>query len=795
MSVTQNTSKTKKNVTTTTPNYKKYIFAMWLIYFLGVSSIFLLFRYISNGGFGELPSFVELESPTSALASEIYSADNVLLGKFFIEDRSNSSFDELPQHLVDALITTEDVRFYNHSGIDLRSLSRAIFFGLTGENRGGASTISQQLALNLFDERSPNITERIKQKFKEWVIAVRLERSYTKEEILTMYLNTVPFGYNAHGVKAAAYVFFDSSPDSLKVQEAAVLVGMLKANTLYNPKRNPNNSKKRRNVVLEQMAKYDKLTVAERDSLQELPIELRFNRTTHDEGLATYFRDYVKSYLKNWAEDEDNKKLDGTNYNIFKDGLKIYTTLDSRMQQHAEEAVSVYMADLQKQFYKHWGKKNPWDDSPRANLKKDDLWYGTNELIYRAAKQSGRYNMMKSSGASEEQIKKAFETPTEMSVFSWNGERDTTLTPLDSLAHYKRILHTGFMSIDPSNGHIKAWVGDINHKHFKYDNVRPSSKQQVGSTFKPFVYALAMDNGWSPCHLVPNVPVTFEDFDNWTPENAGSLYDGQKITLETGLAHSINRITAYLMKQLSPQQVVDLAKAMGIESHMDPYPSICLGTPDISVYEMIGAYGTFANKGFYNRPIAILRLEDKNGNEIRTFPTFKREAINEHAAYAMISLLKGVTNKGTAIRLRTKYGFYNEIAGKTGTTDDNSDGWFIGITPKLVSGAWVGGDEKAIRFRTTALGSGSNMSLPIWAEFMKRVYADESLGISKEDYFERPPNMSIELDCEKYGPVPTETAEGETTADPNDPNASPTDPNTTTEEEEDFDYNDQFDVE
>ncbi|MFK7903471.1 MAG: penicillin-binding protein 1A [Chitinophagales bacterium] len=785
------------------------IYLIWGGFFIGLLSFFLLFWGISNGMFGELPSFIELESPKNSLASEVYSSDSVLLGKFYIENRSNVSYDEISPNLTKALVATEDVRFKEHSGIDFRSLMRAVI--RMGKD-GGASTITQQLAKNLFHGvKTHSKMERIKQKFKEWVIAVRLERGYTKDEIMTMYLNTVPFSNNAHGIKSASKVYFGKQPSELEIQEAAVLIGMLKASTKFNPIRNPELSKRRRNVVLGQMAKYNKLTSAEVDSIQQLPLVTNYSQQDHNEGLGTYFREYIKATMKEWSKNQ--VKVDGTSYDVFRDGLKIYTTINSKMQAYAEVAAGVHMRDLQKQFYDHWGNKRPWDygvDGSRmkpVKIKAGEAWHGMNSLIYRAAKNTDRYRRLKANGKlSEKEIEKVFNDPVKMEIFSWEGqadlenhhityplpavdssyyyhEIDTILTPIDSIKHYKMLLHTGMMITDPQTGHIRAWVGGINHKHFKYDNVRIGSKRQVGSTFKPFVYTLAVQSGWSPCRKVPNVPVTFEKFNNWTPKNSGSLYNGRMITLKTGLAHSINRVTAYLMKYMtSPDAVIQLAQKMGIESHMDPYPSICLGTPDISVYEMTGAYSTFANKGFYTQPYPIIRIEDKSGTPLKLWVPRVEEVMSEQTAYAMISLLKGVVNNGTARRLRWKYKLEAEIAGKTGTTNNNSDGWFMGFTPDLVGGTWSGGDEKQIRFKTTRLGAGSNMALPVFAEFMKRVYADSSLNILQTTRFEKPYRMSIETDCSKYAEkLPS-------VADPGSPEDT-----TSTQTDDNYDYNDEFD--
>ena len=771
--------------------FRALLFTLWGVFLLGILGMIMLFAGISNGMFGELPTFVDLESPKSSLASEIYSREGDLLGKIYIVDRSNAEFDELPKHLINALVCTEDVRFYEHSGVDFKGIVRAVSNQMMGKNAGGGSTLTQQLAKNLFHERPGSTMGRIKQKLKEWVIAVKLEKSYTKEEILTMYLNTVPFSHNAHGIKAASNVYFNTSPDSLDILESAVLVGMLKGSTAYNPIQNPERSKVRRNVVLAQMAKYGRLSQARKKLLQERELVTDFSRRDHNEGLATYFREYIRAEMKEWAK--KNVKMDGTNFDIYRDGLKIHTTISSAMQQYAEEAVSTAMPKLQKQFDSHWKSITPWDkylgkvknvSALRKNA--DPIWYNTNELLYRAIVNSDRYyDHKKRNKLSEKEIKKRFETPVKMNIFTWGGEKEVTMSPIDSINHYKNFLHTGFMAMDPQTGDVLAWVGGINHKHFKYDNVRLSSKRQVGSTFKPFVYSVAVENGWSPCRQVPNIPVTFPNYNYWTPKNSGSYRSGQMVTLKSGLAHSINQVTAYLMKQITPEPVVEMAERMGIESDIEPYPSICLGTPAVSVYEMVGAYSTFANKGFHSKPRVIERIEDKNGNPLQVIPPSKSEVMSAQTAYAMLTLLKGVTDQGTGSRLRRVYKFNAEIAGKTGTTNENSDGWYIGLTPNIIAGAWVGGDEKTIRFRETRYGCGANMALPIWGEFMKRVYADPNSGITQNDRFPRP-RMNIELDCSKYkDPIPVP-------ANPNDPNDPANNPDVPDGGGEDFDYNDEF---
>lgn len=727
---------------------RKFVYILWILFFLGLLFATVLMFGIVNAkfGFDPLPTHLQLENPENKLSSEIYASDGVMLGKFFIENRSNVSYNQLPTYLVDALEAVEDRRFREHSGIDFYGLVTAFYRTMRGKT-SGASTISQQLAKNLFHQRRyENLAQVLVQKLKEWVIAVRLERSYTKDEILTMYLNTVPFNDNAHGIKAASKTFFNKEPEDLNIQESAVLVGMLKAGTKYNPVRNPNNSTSRRNTVFGQMAKYDYITAVEKDSLVQTPLVVDPSYEDHNQGLATYFREEVKKFAKQWTK--KNTKLDGTSYNVFQDGLKIYTTIDSRMQQYAEEAMLAHMPVLQEQFYEHWNVH-----------KKKEPWSNVEDFLDRAKKRSERYRVHKKvQKLDDQEIDRIFEEDEfKMKVFDWKrGEIDTVLTPLDSIRHRKMFLHTGMMAMS-TNGDIKAWVGGINHRHFKYDNVQESSKRQVGSTFKPFVYTVAIQNGWSPCHKLPNVPITFVPGidpvqETWSPDNATEKYNGEIMTLKFALAKSVNRITARLIRETGPKPVVALVERMGIEKGtVPPYPSICLGTPDISLYEMVGAYGTFMNRGVYTRPRYVSRIEDKNGREIADFPHERKEVLSEEDAYIMLNLLQGVTNQGTGVRLRYKYELTGQIAGKTGTTNDQSDGWYIGIVPQLVAGVWTGGDEKAIRFDDLSLGGGSNMALPIWGEFMQRVYADKDLMISQDDEFTAPKNgLSVELDCSRY---------------------------------------------
>jgi penicillin-binding protein 1A len=713
-------------------NYSQYIKNFWKIIGFGVLFVIIFISSVGLGLFGELPTFRDLENPKSNLASEVLSSDGKVLGSYFVQNRSNAKFNELSPNLINALIATEDIRFYEHSGIDLKGTFAIVFYSVIGKKRG-SSTITQQLAKNLFPRKKQTIFNIGVIKMKEWLTAIKIERNYTKEEIITMYFNTVDFGSNSYGIKTASNTYFNKTPKDLSIDEAALLVGILKGTTVYSPIRNPERAKARRNVVLAQMEKYKFITEDELIEAQEKELNLKFNSTDHNLGLATYFREYLRLELSNWCK--ENKKADGTEYDLYRDGLKIYTTLDSRMQQYAEEAVREHLVYLQKEFFKHWKGRIPW---------------GKNEdMIVQALKRSDRYISMKEDGFSNEEIETAFNTPTNMTVFSWSGDIDTTMTPLDSIKYYKWFLRSSFMSMDPHTGHIKAWVGGPDYRYFKYDQVK-LGKRQVGSTFKPFVYTVAMDNGWSPCFEAPNLPIVFEDFDNWSPKNSDNK-EGGMISLRMGLANSVNLITAYMMKQVGPQAVVNVVKKMGITSEVPPYPSICLGTPDVTLYEMVGAYSTYANKGVWTEPVYITRIEDKNGNVLFEKLPRKVDALSEQTAYLMLYMMKGVIDKGTGLRLRgPRYRFTQPIAGKTGTTQDNSDGWFIGVTPDLVSGVWTGGEDRTIRFRSTNLGEGANTALPIWALYMKKVYANPDLKISQGDFEAPAGGLKVVIDCDQY---------------------------------------------
>ena len=746
---------------------RKIIKALWIFLAVIFLAIVIVFVSISKGWIGYMPPVEELENPSYKFATEIFSEDEKVLGtwSYSKENRVYTAYKDLSPSIINALIATEDVRFVEHSGIDAKALFRAfVKRGLMFQkNAGGGSTLSQQLAKQLFTENvARNTLQRLFQKPIEWVIAVKLERYYTKEEILSMYLNKFDFLNNAVGIKTAAYTYFGCEPKDLKIEEAATLVGMCKNPSLYNPVRFNERSRGRRNVVLEQMRKAGYITDAECDSLQALPLKLTYNRVDHKEGLATYFREYlrgvmtapkpVKSDYRGWQmqkfyEDSiawetnplygwcaKNKKKDGTNYNIYTDGLKIYTTINSRMQQYAEDAVKEHLGDyLQPIFFKEKeGSKN----APYARSLPEKR---VEELLTKAMKQTERYRLMKEAGASEQQIRKAFDTPEEMTVFSWKGDKDTIMTPMDSIRYYKSFLRTGFMSMDPANGHVKAYVGGPNYVYFQYD-MAMVGRRQVGSTIKPYLYTLAMENGFSPCDQARHVEQTLIDENGtpWTPRNANDKRYGEMVTLKWGLANSDNWISAYLMGKLNPYDLVRLIHSFGVRNKaIDPVVSLCLGPCEISVGEMVSAYTAFANKGIRVAPLFVTRIEDSDGNVISTFAPQMEEVISASSTYKMLVMLRAVINEGTGGRVR-RYGITADMGGKTGTTNDNSDAWFMGFTPSLVSGCWVGGDERDIHFGRMTYGQGAAAALPIWAMYMKKVYDDPTLGYDQQERFKLP---------------------------------------------------------
>ena len=752
--------------------YWKFFVIFWSVVLVGIIGVFVFFWLISAGKLGFMPTFEELENPNNRFASEVYFADGPIMNRYFEkENRKYIEYREIPQSVIDALIATEDVRFYDHSGVDVRGLFRVAKGLLTANtSAGGGSTISQQLAKMLFPRESDlNVFELAIRKFREWVIAVRLEKSYTKEEILTMYLNKYDFLNLAVGISSAADIYFQVPLDSLKVEQAAMLIGMAKNSSYYNPVRRPELTLNRRNVVLSQMYKYDKITREECDSLKKLPLGLNFKRVDHKEGLATYFREYLRLFmtankpdrkryrdlsqfrldsivwetnpLYGWCK--KNVKVDGSHYDLYSDGLKIYTTLDSRMQKYAEEAVREHLSqDLQPLFDKEKVKKL------RPPFSNDMTPAEIEEVLDRSIRQSERYRVLSKQGMSFDEIRKTFDQPLEMQGFTWSGIRDTVMTPLDSIKHYKSFFRSGFMVMQPQTGYIKAYVGGPDYRYFMYDMVS-AGKRQVGSTIKPILYTLAMQEGLGPCDKVPNIPQTFilPTGEPWSARG-GTKRQGEMVTLRWGLANSENNISAWVLKQFTPEAVAQMAHKMGITSFIDPVPSVFLGTAEITVKEMVAAYSIFANKGVYNSPLPVCRIEDKYGNVLQEFRPESREVITENTAYLMCNLLEGVVNSGTGVRLRYKYKLTNPMGGKTGTTQQHADGWFIGVTPDLVGGVWVGAEDRSIHFQNLANGQGANMALPIWAKFLQKAYADSGLKMSGRP-FDRPAGISKRLDCDE----------------------------------------------
>ena len=758
---------------------KKIIKWFWICLSVPVVMVIALLMMVWT--FADIPSFEELENPDSKLATQVIAEDGEILTTFHIENRSYVTYEELSPNLVNAAIATEDVRFHNHSGIDFRALARVAFKTVLGGNsgQGGGSTITQQLAKTLYpredvSSRIPGVSilKMVWIKLKEWITAVKLERNYTKNEIMNMYMNQVFFGSNAYGIKAASHTFFGKHPSDLTVEESATLVGMVNKPTRYNPALNPDKSLTRRNFVIGQMEKAGFITKAERDSIQQIPIMLSYQVQDHNAGYGPYFRDMLRrtmnakkpkrsSYTQYedyvvdsllWADDglygwlNKNKKADGSSYNLDKDGLRIYTTINYKMQRYAEEAVAEHLGkDLQNSFWRdiRWKTNKPFsNDVPKETV---------DQLMKQARRWSDRYRIMKNAGASDAEITKSFDVPVKMRLFSWNrkGYIDTVMTPNDSIKYYKSHLRAAFMAIEPNTGHVKAYVGGPNYRYFKYDNVR-QGKRQVGSTIKPFLYTLAMQEGMSPCDKVVNVPQTFIVGDTtWTPKSTDKdEWIGQTVTLKWGLTKSSNNISAYLMKQYGPNAMVEMMRKMGVGSYLDPVYPLCVGSADISVYEMVAAYNTFPSKGVYVSPIFVTRIEDSMGNVVGEFNNQKREAVSEYTAFLMANLMQGVVNSGTGVRLRAKYGLKGEIAGKTGTTNDQSDGWFIGYTPSLTAGVWVGAEDRQVHFESLSLGGGSNMALPIWGLFMQKVMKDGTLGVYETDRFMAPPGIALNLDCD-----------------------------------------------
>ena len=742
-------------------NYKGPLRLFWGLFGLGVLFAVGLFWAAAAGLLGPMPDLKQLENPKTNLATQVISSDGVVLGKYYYNDnRTPITYDELPQNLVDALIATEDERFYEHSGIDWRGTLRALVY--LGK-KGGASTITQQLARQLFvGVRSRNIQEAIQQKVKEWVLSVQLEKRYTKNEIIAMYLNIYDFGYNADGVRSAAKIFFNTTPQELTIEQSAMLVGMLKNSSLYNPIRRPERVLQRRNVVFQQMVRNELLTAEDRDSLSALPITIDYTPESHREGLATYFRAYLQEFLQQWIK--DNPKPDGTRYDLYGEGLRIYTTIDARLQELAENAVKQHMKNLQKEFMLQNTKKlNP--TAPFLELREGQV----DTLLTLTAKRSERWRQKAAAGWDEDAILANFKEPTPMQVFSWDGEIDTIMSPLDSIRYYKHFLRASMMSLEPQTGHVKAWVGGYNFKHFQYDQVK-QGRRQIGSTFKPFLYATAIDQlKLSPCDSLPDALYCVEPFrhgndEAWCPKNSGDKY-GRVRTLKNALANSVNTISARLMDKVGPRPVINLIRKMGIKSRMPAVPSIALGTPDISLFELVGAYSTFANQGIFVEPAVVTRIEDKNGTVLFELVPKTEDVLSEEVAYVTLNLMQGVTEAGSGARLRHAglektnyiyekvvtgypYIFENPIAGKTGTTQNQSDGWFMGMVPNLVTGVWVGGEDRSIHFKEIGFGQGATMALPIWGVYMKSVYDNPELGISNGEFLAPETPVSIPLDCE-----------------------------------------------
>ena len=740
-------------------NYRKQIIWTAVVLTGPVWGLSILLSLTNMGVFGELPNIAQIANPDTKLATEIITEDGETLGTFFRENRTAATFDELSPWLGKALVSTEDERFYSHSGVDAKALARAVVY--LG-SKGGGSTITQQLAKMQYNEPARNLVERIGQKLGEWIIAVQLERLYTKDEIIALYLNQLDFLYQAVGINSAARVYFNKKPIDLTIEEAAVFIAMAKNPSLYNPKRKPERTKQRRDQVFVQMVKNGMLTVAEKDSLQQIPLQLEFRPQSHTAGLAPYFREYLRGYMKEWIKDYE--KRTGRELDLYSGGLKIYTTINAEMQQNAEEAVQEHLGNFQRVFdiIKEDRKYGPFyfDEDPAGNVKR---------IVDRAMKNTQRYRGMKRRGASQDSIQKAFTTPIPMTLFTWNGDKDTVLSPRDSIMYYKGLYQVGMMSVEPQSGHVKAWVGGNDYQYFKYDHVK-QGKRQVGSTFKPFVYASAiLEKNYSPCLQVPNAKICIEKgefglLEDWCPSNSDGKYGGTK-SLKHALANSMNTVTTFLMKQVGPRPVINLARRMGISGHIPEVPSIALGTVDLSVYEMVGSYTTFANKGRYVQPIMVTRIEDKNGVVLEEFTPEMRQVMSDRDAYVILKLLMGVTEDGTGIRLRHDLGknfyrnnivtgypykFTNEIAGKTGTTQNNSDGWFMGAVPNLITGVWTGCEDRAAHMGGgvgTYYGQGATAALPIWAVYMKKNYANPDLGISASP-FERPKGaLGIDVDC------------------------------------------------
>tara|TARA_B100000676_G_scaffold35006_1_gene33004 strand:+ start:23601 stop:25892 length:2292 start_codon:yes stop_codon:yes gene_type:complete len=737
---------------------KLFFKRIWILTIFSIISIFSFIvsvNYNPYNLFGDMPSLQDLEKPESELSSELYSSDNKLLGKYFRYNRSPIEFNGLSEKLITTLLVTEDIRYYEHSGIDLKGLVRASYgvfknvltFGTSGLE-GGGSTITQQLAKNLFKIRRENkgklsnvpFLGLVISKVKEWIVSIKLEEFYTKKEILAMYLNTAEYGSNSYGIKVASKTYFNKLPSELNYNESSIIVGLLNKPTKYNPYFNPENALKKRAEIFYNLYKYEIINKKVYDSLKNSGLGLTYKVENQNAGQATYFRTVVRNYLISWAKEN--------NYDLFSDGLKIYTTINSQMQAHAEKAVSDQMSRLQKIFDDHWDGKNPWIDEKGFEIK---------DFLKNSIKRTRYYkSLMKNNDNDSLLVFSLLNKKKKMKVFSWEGEVDTLFSTMDSLKYYKNFLQAGFISIEPKTGYIRSWVGGINHKFFKYDHVK-QGRRQPGSTIKPIVYAAAIDNGYSPCYPVVDAPVVFElpgqDPPYWRPDNHNGKWSGETMTLRRAMAKSVNSITAFITKKVSPSTVVDYAKKLGIQSKLDPVPAVCLGAGgDVSLFDLVGAYSTFINKGIWTEPFFISRIEDKYGNLIQEFVPTKKEALSEETAFLMLHMLKGAKEEegGTARGLNPELTINNDVGAKTGTTQNASDGWFIGVTHNLVSGAWVGGDDRSIHFRNWVLGQGARTAMPIWQQYMMDVYADDNLNIDKGKFDEPIKKINVEIDCSVY---------------------------------------------
>lgn len=715
---------------------KRSVKLLWKAFWIGVVAFNLLIIFINLGWLGYMPSMKELENPSSALSSDVYAADGTLIGRYYVQDRSTSKYREISPNIFNALLATEDARFYDHSGIDPVATVAIPFYVLTGKKRG-SSTITQQLAKNLFPRENQNMFTLPFIKLKEWVMAVKLERNLTKNEIITLYLNTVPFGDNVYGIRNASLTFYNKTPDKVNVNEAAVLIGMLKGNTLYNPRRNPENALNRRNVVVDQMVNYDYITEAEGSKIKKEPIVLDYHKLDYHEGMAPYFRQVVEQEVKKICK--ELKKPDGTNYNIYKDGLKIYTTLNPKMQMYAEAAIDQHISDIQHLFVQQSGYRD------------GSIWTKHKKYLDQAIKDCERYRILKDKDKNHNEIIAELSKPVKMKVFAWNAKhsKDTVMSPIDSIKYMKMFLTAGFMAMDPYTGEVKAWVGGIDHNYFQFDHVNINTRRQVGSTIKPLLYCLAVDNGFSPCGSVSTMPQQFPYVGMY--DAGGSKY-GQ-LPMAKALALSINNAALYLIKQVGVDAFADFLQKCGVKAKLDKVPALALGVPDISLYEMLGAYTMFPNGGMNVQPYFITKIEDKNGALVKSFVPEQKEIINANTAFKVVRLMRGVVDFGTAKRLRYRYGFKSDIAGKTGTTNNQADAWFIGYTPQILAGSWVGCDDRYLRFNSEALGQGAAAALPIWAIFMQKVYADKSLEIRTDAQFKEPENFD---DCNVYDPTSVE---------------------------------------